>query len=195
MARRLRIGVDVDDVIVDFVSAFRQEAEAVLGRKFPRPPGSWSFKNWGVTKEEIERVWERIKISDNWFYMNCSALPGVPENLPWLVENHDVYFITARIETPGFSVQKQTQLSLSDIGIQFPTVLVEHNKGAIADALRLDAFIDDKIENLRDVDSFVTSTAKLFVMNRSHNEDYPTPESWTRVDNFKEFVDKIQEME
>ena len=195
MTRRLRIGVDVDDVLVDFLSAFRQEAEIVLGRRFPLPPGSWSFKNWKITRADIEKVWDHIKETDNWFFYNCVTLPFVSENLPWLVEEHDVYFITARIPTAGFSVQKQTQLHISELGVQFPTVLVERDKGPISAALKLDAFVDDKIENLIDIDKATEGKTKIFLMNQSHNAEYDVPSHWTRVKDFGEFTSKIQEME
>ena len=192
---RLKIGVDVDDVIVNFIAAFRREAEFVLGKKLSVDPGSWTFKNWELSQTDIEKVWDHIKQTDNWFFYNFYTLPFVPENLPWLVEEHDVYFITARIPTAGFSVQKQTQLYLSELGVQFPTVLVEPNKGPLAAALKLDAFIDDKVENLLDIDKATQSRTKVFLMSRSYNAEYSIPNHWTRVNHFADFVSKIQEME
>jgi uncharacterized HAD superfamily protein len=194
MSKRLRLGLDVDEIIVDFIAAFRQEAEAVLGRSFKLPPDSWAFNNWKITRKEIHTVWNHIKETDNWFFNNCTTLPFVAENLPWLTENHEVYFITARIPTAGFSIQQQTQMHLSEIGVQFPTVLVERNKGPIAAALKLDAFVDDKIENLIDVDNATEYKTKIFLMNQPHNESFQEPAHWTRVHDFEEFVQHIQEM-
>jgi uncharacterized HAD superfamily protein len=192
MAKRLKLGVDMDEVIVDFISAFRQEAEKVCFRSLNPDPGAWDFThgNWGLTTAQLAETWNRITTTGHWFYLNCDALPGVVKNLPWLIDNHEVYFITSRPETAGFTAQKQTQMSLYDLGVQFPTVIVTYSKGLIVDALGLDAFVDDKPENLLDVAAHSPDT-KLFVMDRSHNQRFAAA-GVERVMNFEDFVAKAE---
>ena len=198
----MKIGIDCDGVLANFNHAFVELTVRVLGKDlYPGPAGTFDIFTWnypeffGYTSSDVTKVWDHIKETDNWFFYNCVTLPFVSENLPWLVEEHDVYFITARIPTAGFSVQKQTQLHISELGVQFPTVLVERDKGPISAALKLDAFVDDKIENLIGIDKATEGKTKIFLMNQSHNAEYDVPSHWTRVKGFGEFTSKIQEME
>lgn len=189
MERRLKLGVDMDGVIVDFTSAFKEEAETVLHRQMPKIKPTWAFSNWGITKEERERVWNRIVNTDDWFYYNCNAYPGVSQLLPWLTEQHEVFFITTRAETGGMSVQRQTQMHLADLGVQFPSVIVTSNKGAVAAALQLDAFVDDKTSNVQSVVD-QSPTTKVFQVESYEGQKGP----WPQLESFKEFCEKIDEL-
>ena len=195
MVKRLKVGVDIDDVLVDFVGAFRIEAERILGRDFSSPPGDWHFKNWNVSKKEIHRVWDEIKDTTNWFFLNTWSYPDVPKNLPWLTENHEVYFITSRIETAGSTIKRQSEMQLDEIGVNYPTVIVTTKKGAISSVLDLQVFIDDKIDNLLQVQESMPN-CKIFMRNQSHNEDFDISNypNWTRVNSFEEFTNAVKEL-
>jgi len=190
MARRLRIGVDVDGVLADFVSAFHDEAEVVLQRLLPQTTDSWDFSNWDLKKGDEARIWNHVKATDDWFYLHLNALPGVVKNLPWLTEEHDVFFITTRIQTAGLSIKRQTELFLSDLGVTFPTVIVTKDKGPIASALQLNVFIDDKFENVERVGECSPST-DLYLMAASYNRAYTIPKTWKVVGCFEEFINKL----
>lgn len=196
MARRLRIGVDVDEVLVDFISAFRQEAETLLGTRLNPEPGTWEFTegNWRLTPDELAKVWNKIRSTENWYYLYLRELPFVVQNLAWLTDNHDVYFITSRPETAGFTAQKQTQMMLHDMGVQFPTVIVTHNKGPISSALNLEIFVDDRFENLDQIEYFSLDNMSLFLMNQSHNINQDIPKDWIRVVDFKDFIEKVEQL-
>lgn len=190
MGRRLKLGIDVDGVLADFVSAFRLEAQTVLGREFPHFSSSWNFSNWNITKAEETKVWDHIEATDNWFYLYLNSLPGVSQNIPWLTNEHEVYFITTRIQTAGLPIQRQTEMYLSDLGVEFPTVIVTRDKGPIAAALQLDAFLDDKFENVARV-AECSSKTKPYLMGASYNSSYEIPKRWKVVNCFQEFIEAL----
>lgn len=194
MNKKLKLGIDIDDVVADFISAFRVEAEQVLGRYFPQPPGSWSFKNWNISRGDVEKVWTSIRETPDWFYEAVPAFKDSEKCLKALAAKHELYFITARIPTAGDSIQRQTQRTLEDLGLICPTVLVVREKGKLVDALKLDAFVDDKVENLQDILIETMGKTKLFLFNQSHNEDYKGREPFIRVKSLKEFSERLDEI-
>ena len=192
MARRLKIGVDMDGVVVDFVTAFKREAYKVLGRWIEGDQTSWDFEDsLEITKEEVSKVWDSINATDSWFYLNAITLPGVAKYLPWLTTAHDVYFITSRKQGAGLPVARQTQLYLDELGIQFPTVIANTDKGLTAAALKLDAFVDDYIINVESVYK-KSPTTKVFIMDATYNRQFDGP--FQRVDSFEDFVNKIEDL-
>jgi uncharacterized HAD superfamily protein len=191
MSRRLKVGVDMDGVIDDFVSAFRYEAQRVLGRAFPLFSSDWDFSNWNMTAEEQGKVWDRIRETENWFLWREGPFSGSINPLLNLSKSYELYFITTRVQTQGLSVQTQTQYRLSNLGVEFPTVVVIKDKGPVSAALQLDAFIDDRIENLQRIQECSPST-KIYLMDQTYNENFREPESWTRVRSLREFYEVIK---
>ena len=195
MSKRLKIGIDVDGVLVDFVAAFNREATKVLGRPVNKRPTQWDFTDV-MPKEDFSKVWLSVRQSYDWFKVNAIPIKEALEHLKGLTEQHDVYFITTRIETKGTPVSKQTAATLIRFGVQYPTVIVTSNKGAIASALELNAFIDDRFENCEDVYAATIVEAKptkVFLMDAIYNHQ-AIPPDWTRVLSFTEFVHKIKEL-
>jgi hypothetical protein len=191
MVRRHKIGVDVDEVITNFVSAFRQEAQQVMGRDFPEKSVSWGFEDWGLSKADVDKIWGEINRTYNWFSMfDNEPLPTVAYTLPFLTLDHEVYFITARRDTRGDPVQVQTQDTLMSLGVVCPTVIVTDVKGPIVAALELEAFVDDKPSNLENI-ALHSPNTKLFLMEQTQTLNYKAPASWTRVRNLEDFAKKL----
>jgi 5'(3')-deoxyribonucleotidase len=193
MARRLKVGIDMDGVVNDFVSAFREEAEILFDIKLPEFSTSWDFENWNLSKAQYNKLWNHVKNSEDWFYLKPNPFACVHEVLPWFESKHEPYFITTRMQTKGLPILKQTAMYLGDLGLQFPQVIVTKDKGLVAAALKLDAFVDDKIENLEDI-ALYAPECKVFLMTRTYNEDFVIPSRWSRVDSLSEFSDKIEEL-
>ena len=64
----------------------------------------------------------------------------------------EVLFVTQRPATAGDAAQTQTQRWLRDRGFPLPAVyVVRRSRGAIAEALGLDAVVDDQVANCLDV--------------------------------------------
>lgn len=151
----MRIGIDVDGVLANFFSAYEEAIVQEAGEdKFPCrypecTPPVWDWpEHYGYDKAYVSRVWKKIAKSRSFWY-DLDELPDLAflkEAAPWAI--HAVYYITAR---PGENAKAQTEYWLEEHGIPAPTVLISKEKGLCAQALQLDLYIDDKLENIVDV--------------------------------------------
>lgn len=189
---KLRVGLDVDGVIMDFVSAFRAEAQGLFHRKFPKFSSDWEFGNWNLNPVEWDKLWGSVRDSHDWFYNEKPINKKTVEYVQRLDSISELCFITNRMPTKGDSVLQQTQTQLDLIGINFPTVLVRRDKGPVVAGLELDVFVDDYVENLRRAEECSPNT-KLFLVNQTYNENLEIPGTWTRVDSLKEVLKYVKE--
>jgi 5'(3')-deoxyribonucleotidase len=161
----LRVGIDLDGVLADFRSAFRQAVRALpeLLDGLEGSPGS-------LGEPELKRAWKEISGRVNWWTNLQPYEPGQIGRLYTLARQlkWEVYFLTKRPGTEGDSVQFQTQWWLEQHGFYLPSVLtVPGSRGELANALHLDIVIDDQPLNCVEVIS--ASPAKALLMSRDPN--------------------------
>lgn len=171
-------------MLADFIGAFRSIAEGITGRKLPEP-SDWAFSNWGLTPEELQKCWQMVEQTPNFW---LAVFPKVSrETMQALDKAYRLYFITSRFVTEGEPIEVQTARWLMFwFGIDYPTVIVTNAKGPIAAALGLDAFIDDRAKNLTEIHEHSPYT-RLFLHDLEHNRTDHSP-FWTRVQSFEEFA-------
>ena len=162
----LRVGFDVDGVLADFRTAFRQTAAKTAGRNV----GAGSADEAALSPDEVRRVWEQIAKRSNW-WMEVEAyeadqiarLYALSRAASW-----EVFFLTKRPPSAGDSVQFQTQWWIERHGFYLPSVLtVPGSRGEVASALRLDLLVDDQLINCVEVVS--ASPAKAILMQRTYD--------------------------
>ena len=85
--------------------------------------------------------------------------------------------------------QAAAWLSL-ELGLEYPTVIEEVNKGPLAAALHMDYFIDDRPKNCLEILSAVP-TCLVYLKESSHNANYKAPKSITRVKDFNTFAEEV----
>ncbi len=158
----IRVGVDLDGVVADFRSAFREVVWSVLNRDLAGDAES-------LAPSELDRVWRAIARSQNWW---VQIRPYEPDQIARLYAvaregRWEIVFLTKRPPSGGDSVQVQTQWWLEQHGFLMPAVVtVPGSRGEFANALRLDLVIDDLIVNCVEVVS--ASPTKAVLMLRDH---------------------------
>jgi hypothetical protein len=149
----LRIGFDIDGVLADFRTAFRQTAERCLHKPVADDPDGEQTRG-ALSADDIRRVWDHIGKTPNWWMdvpayepAQIARLYGLTRGSGW-----EVFFMTKRPPSAGDSVQFQTQWWIERFGFYLPAVMtVPGSRGEVANGLRLDLIIDDQIINCAEV--------------------------------------------
>jgi uncharacterized HAD superfamily protein len=147
----LRLGIDIDGVLADFRTAFRDTARDCLHREVPLDA---SDDKTPLGHTDIERVWNHIARSPNWWMSVRAYEPAQIAKLYALSRSArwEVCFLTKRPASAGDAVQFQTQWWLEQQGFYLPAVMtVPGSRGELANALRLDLAIDDQFVNCAEI--------------------------------------------
>ena len=190
---RLNIGIDIDDVLADFMTEFTTTCNKLHGKpELDAQPVDWEWSNFNLTREEKDTTWSALQGTPN-FWTQLKKEPGANFDLMQrLDKEHELSFITARVPSAGDSVRHQTsQWLLNNFGIPFPNVFVTTNKGPLAAALKLDYFIDDRPKNVLEIRAAVP-TCKVVLKDSCHNQAFVDPEI-PRVKDFDTFAKSILE--
>jgi hypothetical protein len=192
----MRIAFDMDGVLADFASAFREYGTRLFGPAVPdqtyanqrRLPGDQPeteearqaaaeqdardrIASARALRRRDDAVWQSIESTKDFWTTLTPTDAGAVRRIHTLMlrDRWEVFFITQRPFTDGETVQRQTQRWLVDQGFDLPSVLViSGSRGAAAKALRLDYHVDDNAQNCFDVIS--ESTAKPILIVPASNE-------------------------
>jgi phosphoglycolate phosphatase-like HAD superfamily hydrolase len=107
-----------------------------------------------LTSRQWARLWAHVRRTEDFWL----SLPEIDEGIvahiaaTALARRWDVIFVTTRPRSRGQTTQLQSQKWLQQHGFPFPSVfVVQRSRGLIADALELDAVVDDRLDNCVDV--------------------------------------------
>ena len=174
-----RAMLDCDGVISDFVAAmttlaFQEGLTDSLPYSTPQQE-KWDFSF------NTSKCWDILKSRHN-FWMTLQPLVTEEEitAINEAIAKHDIYFVTTRPSTKGFSAETQTRLWLESIGVNIPRkshVIATRSgsKGKVCNALDLTVALDDYISNLADLQANgVTAYALYQKYNAGWTPSVPT---------------------
>ena len=193
----LRVGFDLDGTVADMYSALRREAIALFGEEVLRTPveasrpqeagkeqspqpkpedetAALAVQELRLTARQQDQLWDHVKKIENFWTSLPELEPGIISRIAKAAADRrwEVIFLTTRPPTRGELVQLQSQRWLEAHGFHLPSVfVVQRSRGKIADALALDAFVDDRPENCLDI--AVESKAKVILVWHGNINDAP----------------------
>ncbi len=123
------------------------------------------------------------------FWEDLNALPAVQTLRLWETTSaNEFYFITSRV---GMFVKSQTERWLKKHVAPGLTVLISSEKGALCKALKLDYYVDDRAENIIDVQRTSPST-RAYLTDQPWNQHLSV---MRRISDFAAFLDAIDQHE
>ena len=196
----LRVGFDLDGTVADMYFALRREAIALFGEEVlrkaaytsskpqdanaesktpaPKPEddqtATLAIEELHLTSRQQSQLWDHVKGIENFWTTLPELEPGIISRIAKIATDRrwEVIFLTTRPSTAGELVQLQSQRWLEAHGFHYPSVfVVQRSRGKIADALHLDAFVDDRPENCLDI--AVESQAKVILVWHGNLKDVP----------------------
>ena len=194
----LRVGFDLDGTVADMYFALRREAIELFGEDVLRTPeestkpqqadkeekaqvkpeddqaATLAVQELHLTSRQQNQLWDHVKKIENFWTTLPELEPGIISRIAKAATERrwEVIFLTTRPATAGELVQMQSQRWLEAHGFQYPSVyVVQRSRGKIADALALDAFVDDRPENCLDI--AVESKAKVILVWHGKVADVP----------------------
>lgn len=194
----LRIGFDLDGTVADMYSSLHEEALKLFGeevlaksayKKAPPSPdgaegaeapapedstGTLAMDELHLTARQQMQLWDHVKKIENFWTKLPELEPGIIARIAKTASERrwEIIFLTTRPSTAGELTQLQSQRWLDAHGFRYPSVMVvQRSRGKIADALQLDAFVDDRPENCLDI--AVESKAKVILVWHGHLKDVP----------------------
>lgn len=171
----LRVAFDLDGTLADMESVLRSKAAELFGSsrtdQVTPPPES---KDSGASEQAMEaagtprpdpprldlttpewrRLWARVRRTEDFWLSLPEIDTGIVAHIAALAtaRRWEVLFLTTRPSVRGQTTQIQSQKWLEAHGFARPSVfVVQRSRGLIANALELDAVVDDRLENCVDV--------------------------------------------
>ena len=195
----LRVGFDLAGPVADMYSALRREAVKLFGEEVlrkaevvstaPQAAGkeqtpqarpeedqttNLAMQELHLTARQQSQLWDHVRQIENFWTTLPELEPGIIARIARAASERrwEIIFLTTRPSTKGELVQMQSQRWLEAHGFPFPSVfVVQRSRGKIADALHLDAFVDDRPENCLDI--AVESQAKVILVWHGDIKEVP----------------------
>jgi hypothetical protein len=166
----LRVAFDLDGTIADMRAALFTQAEQLFGAETMTKTAVGQNQANGASEDEPEsnkviaelhltahqqmQLWDHVKTVENFWGGLPEVEPGIVARIAEVSARRrwEVIFLTTRPPVAGDMTQLQSQRWLDEHGFRYPSVfVVQRSRGKIADALHLDAVVDDRPENCLDV--------------------------------------------
>jgi len=159
MTQMKNIGVDLDDVLLDFNGAFIEFHNTNYGtnQKRENVTSFYLEKVWNISIEEIYKRLNDFYHSDH--HKNAKPVEGAIEGIRELSKHHTIHIITASPEEMRKEISDWLQTHFQDHihaihfvrKTAFDTNII--NKKIICQELGIEIFIDDALHNAEDVSS------------------------------------------
>ncbi len=188
---KLKIGVDIDEVVCSFVKPFLNFCEEKLQRKIPYESVSdFLFEDsLKISPKEILFLMEEFPKTK--YFNEMQIVEGAVESLKKLAEENEIYFITARPD----DIKEQTKIFLRSHFSSFPFSIYfagdsfggKKNKFEICKELGVSILIEDRRRTALEC---ATNGIKVFLMDKPWNQSCEHQDI-IRVTKWREILENL----
>lgn len=160
------------------------------------PAADASTRRRVLSSRELSYLWDQVGRTENFWTSLAEIEPGAVARFARLATQYrwEVIFLTQRPPSAGETAQVQSQRWLQTHGFELPSVMVMNgSRGKVAEALSLDAVIDDRPENCLDVTT--DSRAKSILIWRLRPEHVPPGIARTGIETVFSFAEALSRLE
>ena len=186
---RLTIGLDIDGVIIDYISAILPLLSEICNRPLIRDDITHTAltRILDIDEETSEQIWELILGTD--LLQTSPPVKGAVEGVAAL-SRHEIWLITGR---PA-SVQDLTTAWLADNGVKYDRIIFDSGKmvGNLSPERQCNVFVEDLLEvaNL-----LADAGVYTLLFNQPWNQSDMLPENCHRVYDWDTIVRMINRLE
>lgn len=194
MNTRKRVGLDFDDVLIDFGSGLAIFHNKNYGTSYSKEHVTeWDYSIlWGCDKEEaLRRMREFVHSPDHTL---ISPVVGAVDAIKRLQEKCDLFIITARDESTDMQtfelMNKHFPESFKKVHFLHKNDIKTHeHKGAVCEELSIDIFVEDSLTNAQHTSD---SGIKTLLFDAPWNQTKELPKNVTRVFSWDEIIKEIE---
>lgn len=189
----MRIGVDIDDVLVDALPHFLATFNARFCKAVPLEQADWDiFRVFPeIAASDCRAFWRTLE--EERFLFQRPVRPEAAESIQRLRNlGHDLFLVTGRflsrrVPTLEWLAAQGLAEAFADLLVKQPRLPREKHKREAAAALRLDAFIEDE---RRTAEVLATLPLTVFLLDRPWNRSPALP-GLTRVRDWPEVLAQL----
>ena len=175
---KMEIGIDLDDVVFDFMGEWRKRLKAKTGIPYSREDiKSYELSDLnGVTTDLMLSIFKEM--AESGAMRTLDLIPGSVETIKELMrDGHQLWYITGRRD--NLDLQIDTRFSLEWHGI-FNPVFYTQNKGKTAKDLNLGLMIEDAPKYIEQLNRMGVPT---LVFNQPWNQEVKNRrvKAWTEI--------------
>lgn len=180
----MKIGIDIDDTVMNTLEVIDAAAlyydKVYVNNAGIRNNDTYDLKERFYWNSDIKRDFFRF-FRDNQLYLKATPKGDALYYLDKLYESgYEIYFLTRRSAEGPFDILKITKNDLTKKGFKYQDCYINlSKKGAKCQELGIDIFIDDSVEQIKDVNTY---GIKTILIDTWYNKYY----EGLRAKNFQE---------
>ena len=190
----MRIGIDLDDVVFEFVRKFLELYGKKNGKKIEFED-VYTYDFTKILNVELDEVLIMIsKMNEVGKFIELDLCPEVHDSIIQLAEENDIYFITSRVYREGTMDSLMKYFS----GINFELIFSSNpyaktegkNKGVICKEFGIDFMVEDSYEHSKDC---INEGVSVFLIDKPWNRNYSEYFGMKKVKGWNEIIKTIKE--
>ncbi len=196
IGRTLKIGIDLDDVVFEFVKTLISHYKEITGKDFDFE-NMKSYKFSDIIDLEHDEIVKLIgDMTEKNKTLDMDLCEFAKESIFELAESSEVYFITSRVHRKNTEESLKRHFSEINFDLHFSSNPYVNNEGKHKGEICLDLGIDYMVEDSPEhALKCSESGVKCFLIEKPWNKHRSDlPEEIIRVKNWKEIVEKLEEL-